>query len=100
MIAHGTNAGYRHHRRLNQDACLPCRVAHNAYNTTLRREPSLIHGTTTGVRRHSQHGSLVCDACLDWACAIEADRRESYYARLRREDEAFIRGLPRRSEAA
>lgn len=37
--AHGTNAGYQHHRLLRQDPCIPCLEAHNADATARRWAP-------------------------------------------------------------
>jgi hypothetical protein len=36
-INHGTQAGYQAHRRIDEDACDACRIAHNAYKSAYRR---------------------------------------------------------------
>jgi hypothetical protein len=82
-IRHGTNTGYRQHRRAGTDACLLCLHAHATYNR-LSRYRLESHGTREGLNRHALNGTPVCDLCLDLACALEHQKAQ----RLNRSDAA------------
>lgn len=88
LIACGSDAGYRRHRRRGEEACRSCREAHSAYARLRRSVQSPLHGTKRGLRLHLRYGSPVCDLCLYWACAAEAERRRGYYDRFYAEEVA------------
>jgi hypothetical protein len=82
----GTQAGYKRHRRLGEDACESCKAAERErtrlYSEKRRREAGILPkgarcGTSGGYRSHKSKGEPPCPECRD---ARNAYQRE-YYAR-------------------
>lgn len=85
LVACGSDAGYRRHRRRGEEACPPCREAHAAYARLRRSVLSPLHGTKRGLRLHLRYGTPVDDLCLYLQCSLEAEQRRRYYARPRKD---------------
>ena len=71
-IEHGTQKGYKQHRRRGQVACTACKAAHSAVERERKpkkgRAPAITvetiaHGTDRGYHQHRRLDTIPCDPC-------------------------------------
>lgn len=90
-ISHGTDGGFRTHKRRGDEPCLPCREAHRAKRRQDRaRNPNhrprvpkeIQHGTNAGYMLHHYRGETTCPACRKAHREYDKQRRASKAATL------------------